>query len=93
MNRDVDKIIAQLQAAYPDIQVEQLRVVHPDADDDGVWFFRHPSGRGEVQIESTDGTVPFLIENAQDPTRATGRSVDETVSLVARYLGLRSGAA
>jgi hypothetical protein len=93
MTRDIDQIIVRLRATHPGIQVEQLKVKFPGADDDGLWYFRHPAGRGEVQIESSAGTVPFIVESNQTSARATGNTVEETVSLVASLLGLGDGTA
>lgn len=64
MERDIDRIIRRLQAEYPALRAKQLRVAHPGADDDGLWFVSHPGAPLEVQIESPDGNCPFLIENA-----------------------------
>jgi hypothetical protein len=55
MHRDIDKLIDELQRAYPGVTVEQLRVTQPGADDDSLWFFRHPGSRKEVQVESSTG--------------------------------------
>jgi hypothetical protein len=73
---------------YPGVDIEQLKVAHPGSDDDGIWYIRHPSTRVEVQIESSKGVVPFLVESSQDSSCATGRTVEETVALVAKQLGL-----
>jgi hypothetical protein len=87
MHRDIDKLIDELQRAYPGVTVEQLRVTHPGADDDGLWFFRHEGSRNEVQVESSTGALPFLIEVDHHPPRKT-QSVGEAVSVVAAGLGL-----
>jgi hypothetical protein len=88
MHRDIDKLIDELQRAFPGLTVEQLRVTHPGADDDGIWFFRHPGSRNEVQVESSTGAAPFLVE-ADDEQPATAGSVTEAALLVAAGLGLR----
>ena len=87
MNREIDRVIAKLRDAHPGIAVEQLAVRHPGADDDGVWFFRHPPDGSEVQLESSTGAVPFIVESDDAPA-ATADSVDEAVSLVVARLGL-----
>ena len=61
MLRDIDQLIAQVRRDYPDVAVEQLQIAHPGADDDGLWFFRHPSTSNEVQVESSTGAAPFLV--------------------------------
>ncbi len=88
MHRDIDKLINELQRAYPDVAVEQLRVKHPGADDDGLWFFRSPGSANEVQVESSTGALPFLMESDHEPP-STAESVMEAVALVAARLGLK----
>jgi hypothetical protein len=90
MSRDIDELISELQRVYPQTGVEQLQVKHPGADDDGLWFFRHPGSHHEVQVESSTGALPFLIE-ANDHPAAIAESVSEAVSLVAARLGLKGG--
>jgi elongation factor Tu len=84
--RDVDKIIAEIRRRFPQIWWKQLEVTHPGADDDGLWFFRLPSGTNEVQIESPDGTCPFLVEHNASNERFTGDSVEAVVSKVVEWL-------
>ena len=91
--RDIDTIIEALTSAHPTLVVEQLKVLHPGADDDGLWFFRHPSSPNEVQLESPDGTCPFLFETDAHGGRATVATVSDAVSLVAVELGLDASAA
>ena len=43
---DIERVVAALRARWPDIPIEQLRVRHPDADDDGLWSI------GGCQLES-----------------------------------------
>jgi hypothetical protein len=88
MNRDIDRVIAKLKTTYPMMTVEQLRVAHPGADDDGLWFFRHPDSPIEVQLESSTGAAPFLVES-DDGARLEVKSVDEAVEIVGLRLGLR----
>lgn len=61
LSRDVDKVLAKFALRYPAVEVTQLQVVHPGADDDGLWFFR--LNGIEMQIESSTGNCPFLIES------------------------------
>lgn len=89
--RDIDVTIAALVVAHPGMQVEQLRVTHP-GDDDGLWFFVHPAGRGQVQVESSTGTLPFLIEGDFNPP-ATATTVEQAIRLVAALLGLSTAGA
>jgi hypothetical protein len=89
MDRDIERVIAALRRNYPGISSEQLRVAHPGADDDGLWFFTHPRGVGEVQLESTTGTLPFLVEGTDSPACDTADTIEQAVALVAARLGLR----
>jgi hypothetical protein len=63
MNRDIDFIIEQVIASIPGILIKQLKVAHPGADDDGLWFINIPDRENQVQIESSEGSCPFLIES------------------------------
>jgi hypothetical protein len=85
-------VIAILRRRYPAVVVQQLPVTHPGADDDGVWFFRHPSRPGEVQLESSTGAAPFLVESDNAPACTAG-TAQEAAELVAARLGLEVPAA
>lgn len=82
MLRDIDHIIERLKAEVPGIQVSQLQVARPGADDDGLWFIKVPGRSEEVQIESSNGVCPFLVESDFSPDRLYGQNIDEVVSLV-----------
>jgi len=88
--RDIDNIIALLAQQLPSIQSEQLKVAHPGADDDGLWFFRERSSSFEVQLESSSGNCPFLFETTEHPRSLTANSVAEAVQFVVSGLGLRN---
>ncbi|HEY6467549.1 MAG TPA: hypothetical protein VIY69_16225 [Candidatus Acidoferrales bacterium] len=89
--RDVDKVIAAIKRLSPDVCVEQLKVLHPGADDDGIWFFAVPASGLEVQIESPDGMCPFLVETNENDERLTTASAEATVHAVRRILHLTDG--
>jgi len=91
MRRDIDQIIERLRNELPGAQITQLQVTHPGADDGGLWFVRVPGQRGEVQIESSSGTCPFLIESDFSSQRYQGRTVDEVVETVGRLIAEPSG--
>lgn len=91
--RDIDAIIARLKLLHPDISVEQLSVLHPGADDDGLWFFRHPATVIEVQLESSAGVCPFLFESSGSPDRLNAGNIDHAIALVVAGLGLSVPAA
>ena len=86
---DVDLIANAVRGAMPHIVISQLQVTHP-ADDDGIWYFHvatNPSD--EIQIESSTGECPFLIENSKDHSRRTGDSVDEVVTAILKYFEVK----
>jgi len=85
--RDIDQIIARLRLTVPGVEVAQLQVAHPGADDDGLWFFRVPGRAGEVQIESAKGSCPFLIECDFSTAREHGDTVDEVVATIRAFYG------
>jgi hypothetical protein len=87
VDRDIDRVIAALEVRFPGIRGEQLRVTR-EADDDGLWFFTHSAVRGEVQLESSTGQVPFLVEGSDSPLREMASTVEEAAALVAARLGL-----
>jgi hypothetical protein len=92
--RDIDLIIEDVKRRLPDVEVEQLQVTHPGNDDDGLWYFSLPGIRKTIQIESTYGVCPFLVEHHDMESSweaETAQSVSEAVHKVVTYLtGLRS---
>lgn len=84
-NRDIDQIIAEFVLRHPSVSVTQLKASHP-ADDDGIWFFR--LGASEIQIESSTGNCPFLIESNTHLERVTVTSVSEVMRAIVTQLGL-----
>jgi len=83
--RDIDQIIELLVGRIPDIQISQLKVTHP-ADDDGLWFIKVPERTEEVQIESSSGNCPFVIESNFDNESYEGASVHEVAENVLALL-------
>lgn len=84
MARDIDIVIERVRARLPAIVVEQMKVSYTGIDDDGIWFFRQPVNKGEIQVESSTGAAPFLIE--QDVAAAIhGASIDQTVAEIVAY--------
>jgi hypothetical protein len=86
--RDVEKIIQLVRAKFPTVTAEQLKVLHPGADDDGLWFFHHPGSPFEVQIESSTGMCPFLVETDESDGRLTANSVEEAAQTLSILLHL-----
>jgi hypothetical protein len=86
MARDIEQLTDALRRGYPEITIEQRRTAHSGADD-GFWYANHPQGFTEVQIESSTGDVPFLIESDLAPP-IIARAVDDAVRIVTERLGL-----
>lgn len=86
--RDVKRIIKAIKEISPDLSVRQLTVSHPGADDDGLCFFEQPNSEYEVQIESSTGMCPFLIETGESDARVEARSIEEAVATLAQLLHL-----
>ena len=82
MARDIDRIIERLKAVIPDVHIAQLQVSHPGADDDGLWFIEVPGRTDKVQVESSNGECPFLIESDLSARKSHGHTVEEVVSTV-----------
>jgi hypothetical protein len=85
LNRDIDEIIEGVRQHFPEVSIDQLKVKHP-ADDDGLWYFHLPENpKDDIQVESSDGNCPFLIENMQNDDRKNGESVEQVVSIICEY--------
>jgi len=89
VSRDIDQIIEEVKVRLPDVQVQQLSVSHPGVDDDGLWFFGLPGIKKDIQIESSYGVCPFIIEHSNMKSSSdaeTAHSVEEAVEKVVSYL-------
>jgi hypothetical protein len=84
-SRDIDKVVRAIRTRHPHVDVAQLEKRHP-ADDDGLWFFR--ANGLEVQLESSSGNCPFLVESTAHDRRTEVWSVEEAVRLLSEELGL-----
>ncbi len=81
---DIDDVIERLKTEIPGVHIAQLHVAHLGADDNGLWIVQ-VAGRAEaVQVESSNGRCPFLIESDFSDERFYGASVGEVVSTIAR---------
>lgn len=87
MRRDIDLIAERLVADIPGVHIAQLNVTHP-GDDDGLWFIRIPNEEATVQIESSNGNCPFLVESDFNDDRSYGHSIEETVGVIKRLFAL-----
>ena len=84
---DIDQIICEVRSSLPGVLYRQLAVAHA-ADDDGIWYFCLPGGATEVQIESSTGNCPFLIEHDASNERFMATSVSEASAKVVELLQL-----
>ena len=85
--RDIDLIIEAVRREFPDAEVRQLQVAHPGVDDDGIWYFYLP-GRGDddIQIESSSGMCPFIVETNRTTQAREGKAVAEVSALICEHL-------
>jgi len=86
MRGDIDRILELVRRVHADVLCQQLPVVHPGADDDGLWFFTRPGIANEVQIESSSGRCPFLIEHRKSDERRTGTTPEDVASTIQEWL-------
>ncbi len=94
VGRDIDRIIERVKHLVPDVQVQQLPVSHPGVDDDGLWFFGVPGIQKDIQIESSYGVCPFIVEHSDMKSSSeaeTAHSVEEAVEKVVAYLTILKG--
>jgi hypothetical protein len=89
MDRDIEVIIDRVKSRVPGVTVSQLTVKHPGVDDDGLWFFSFPGVSRDIQLESSTGKCPFLVEHSDMKATSeakTARSIEEAVDEVVAYL-------
>src|SRR4051812_12917084 len=89
MTPDLSQIIDRVTAAFPDVEWQQLQAKWP-ADDDGVWVVNRPGGRfGDIQIESSSGLCPFVVESVFNNARFVGETPAEVANTVVELLASR----
>ena len=84
---NVDEILAVVRQTLPDLRFAHHHQYWPH-DDDGLWFFDVPGARNSVQIESSSGMCPFLVEHDLSNECYHGASVEEVSSKVVEWLRL-----
>jgi hypothetical protein len=87
--RDIDQITMAVKERLPDVEVDQWIKEKP-TDDDGLWYFRRAGLHGEIQLESSSGNCPFVVEsdamkNSAEAVKAPTK--DKAVQLITEYLG------
>ena len=85
MRHDIDIIKERVRAEFPDVNVEQLAVSHPGADDEGLWFFRRAGKKEHLQLESSTNDLPFVVESTASEERLTASTVEEAVAAVRKF--------
>ena len=85
-NTDIAVIIARLSKTHPAIEVEQLSVKHPGIDDDGLWTFKRAGLALHVDLESSFGNCPFIVENTSNDIRREAKTVDQALSILIELL-------
>jgi hypothetical protein len=80
--RDIQHIIDSVRTRHPEIAIEQLQVLHPGVDDDGLWFFTKPTSPISIQLESTSGNCPFIIETDANNVVLTATSVEQAIEMI-----------
>jgi hypothetical protein len=91
---DIDRVIDLVAADLPDLTVVQHHDAWP-ADDEGVWFFRLPDLMTDIQLESSTGMCPFIVEHSGMPSAVdawTAASVNEAARMVVGYLRAKAAA-
>jgi hypothetical protein len=88
----LEEVFRRVKERLPRVEWEQLHVRHA-ADDDGLWLFWIPDLPGEVQIESSSGVCPFLVETDKHDDRFTADTPEETANTIIEWLGLPGGRA
>jgi hypothetical protein len=84
--RDIDLVVAALKRRHSDLRVEQRPGAYA-AVDEGIWFINLPPTSIEVQLESSTGNCPFMIESSSNPERLHAATIGETINMVSTMLG------
>jgi len=84
IQRDIHAIMAAVAQVLPTCVITQEAAYLPTTHDDGIWYFNLPVMVHSVQIESSDGMCPFLLEteDASGPIARTFASVHEIVEVI-----------
>ena len=88
MSRDIDLIISAVREQLPEVDVQQWQKMHP-GDDDGMWFFSLEGNKGEIQLESSSGNCPFMVESdamSRSDQATQVATVPDAVKSVTDYL-------
>jgi len=85
--RDIDLIIEKVTIKLPEIGVWQPPKSCP-SDDNGIWYFSLPDVKQSIQIESSYGVCPFIVETEEQCSydARTANTIDEAVEMIVEYL-------
>ena len=87
---DLEAVVQRVRERLPDVRWAQLSVSWP-GDDDGLWFFWLPEQPGDVQIESSMGVCPFMVETDKHDDRISTLTPEDTADLIVKWLQLPGG--
>ena len=87
MQRDIDQVIEQVTKRLPGAVVTQIEPTHT-SDDAGLWWFSLPGVAPRIQIESSSGACPFLVESYEQSSSEALRAgtINEAVKYIVDYL-------
>ncbi len=85
MPRDIDEIIERITAVFPNIPFRRLPVPHL-TEDGGLWMLAVPDRDTQVQVGSSYGIAPFLIESDHGEARFRVPNVSQAVSIIRTLL-------
>ena len=88
MPHDIERVVTDVRKLIPEVEVVQMEKYHA-ADDDGIWWFRLPEVKEDIQIESSTGNCPFLVEHdgmTKSEEAIKCLTVEETTSAVTAFL-------
>src|SRR5262249_18470225 len=94
MSRDIDHIIERVSQRIPGVKVQQHWVKNPKVDDDGVWWFYLPGFKKQIQIESSNGMCPFVVEHDEKKTPFEGKfgaTIEDAVEMFSASLPRMKG--
>ena len=90
MTPDLAHVVRRVREGLPSVQWQQAPVTHV-GDDDGVWFFWLPDLPGEVQIESSCGACPFIVETDKHDECLSADSPEMTADAIIKWLQMPGG--
>ena len=84
----LDRLINQLQAKYPAIEVNRIQDYPGMPGDDYIWFFKHPDCGFEAQVDPGIETL-FLMSTDEAPGYVETDSIDEAMQTILRWLHIK----